>query len=501
MMKFTSLLMIIAALAGCGGSGGSSSNGGGDQRGDISDRPIDGREAEYTITVVEHIGENTFYKEVNAFEGFPMEFELIGAQTDEYFLGNFEIGNIDGCGGVRRLYDGDDSIWETVNNVPGNCTIKVEYSLTRTDLPHLIDVDITGYGASISPLHLSASQGKPAYFFLNVKDGYDASVSGCGGRRADDQYIVDSVSEDCTVNVSTSPTSDGALTISTTAMQGAVVYPESALVNMGDEVSFTIKHGAGFDTVVTGCNGELSEGVYTVQAQSSCNINVEAYPKNNAPIISVETTDDYPVILTVQTRQGEDYQYTVSEAPYVALTDDISMIQAELKRPSQSIIVSSEGCNARNADDHGDMFIYSSVHLYRTRPEYLDDNSPDEALDNLDSDCTWTLNTEPSNYKQYGKSGIAINLWSNEQIEGADMSSIAFTGTATQFIIDQPGYVLDELGTSPNCKVERRDNIVTIYHGQTLEKDYHEVEYGELPELCSAYAQMYTEDYLFPWEQ
>lgn len=496
MTKFIPLLIIFTALVGCGGSGGSESNGGGDQRGDIGDRPIDGREAEYTISVIEHIGENSFYKEVNAFEGFPMEFELSGVQTDEYYLGNFEIKRIDGCGGVRRLYDDDDYIWETVNNVPGNCTIKVEYSLTRTDLPHLITVTSNGYGASIKPLSLSVKDGDPAYFFLDVQEGYRSTVSGCDGRRDGNQFIVDNVNDHCSVNVSTEPTSGDALMITTSVTAGVRISPDSAEALPGDLIQLRVSSGFGFETTVTGCNGTLSDGIYEFVATNSCAVNAEAYPVQSVPIIYIETTDNEPVNLEIQTLVDGEYSHTVSNISEVALLDTITSIGAELTRPNQSIIAASSGCQLSDYASN----IVQEGRVYLSRGEDLDPMYLGGELDRVQTDCTWTLATEHSEYRKFGLATLDVQLLNNDGYDGYIEKKIAYAGTASQFTVDIEDYSFAEASGADECAVDRNGEVLTSYHGQNYVRGIMDVEYGEMPELCTAGALMHSNDYVDPRE-
>ena len=498
MMKLNVFIVTAMILAGCGGGGSSSgSTGGGSERGDISDRPYDASEAEYTIVVIEHMGEETFYQEVSAYKGFPMEFDLWGVQTEEYFWDNFELSDIEGCGGVRRMVEDQNNGWETIHNVPGDCTVTVQYKSTFKDLPHLVQINNQGYGATIQPKLVSVAHGEPAYFSIRMKDGYETSVSGCEGYREGGQFIIDSVNEDCSVTAITKPLmANNTVLITTSAMTGSRITPESAEVNIGDVVKLEVSSGFGFDVNVTGCNGALSEGVYEFTASTSCAVNVEAYPEQDVPIITIESSDGEPLNIEIQTLIGGTYGDIATEVPEVALLESINWISTSLAKPNKSIITSSSGCQMT---DYGSNIVQGgSVSL--SRGEDFDPMLRGGELDRVQTDCTWAITTEPTEFRQFGLSTLWGNQVNNEASDTFREDKVAFNGTATQFIIDVPGYKIDKLSEFEGCPAEQTGNVVTIYHGQQFYKSPYEVGFDELPELCPVQVDLLSNDYVDPWE-
>ena len=477
MMKFIPLLMIIAVLVGCDGSGSNGGGGstGGNERGNVDERPHNPSEADYMISIIEYAAEDVLRSEVRAYRGFPMEFFLMGTYTD----GDYEIKSAEGCGGVRRVEEAD-YYWETINNVPGNCTVEIHYESTQTDLPHLVRVDSSGYGATIEPSLLSVPDGEPAHIFIDAQDGYSVSMSGCGGQQLDDRYLINSVGEDCTVHATVTPTSGQQVAITTSATLGARIQPESAIVNAGDTVRFNIQSGFGFESTVTGCDGVLAEGVYEFTASSDCAINVEAQPVQDVPIVSVETTQGEPVVLKVYLSGDEPSVY--NSVPEMAVLENVEGFYVEQRRPNSSIITSFNGCSE---DNYGGLQnIYSGVSIF-----------PGE------SDCTLTLTTEPSSYTQFGRSyqyydpaddTFKIEPYTNEQM--------AFTGTASQFSLAEidPEFKVAEVTGHYLCDVQRNGDIVTLNHPQQILSLAPEL-YG-IPELCWSSVYLQPKDYVDPWD-
>ncbi|WP_049722405.1 hypothetical protein [Gilvimarinus polysaccharolyticus] len=495
MMKFVPLIITSVFLVGCGSGSGSTNSGGsggGSERGDINDRPFAASDSDYTISIIEYKGEDVFRTEMLAFSGFPMEIYLLGAQSLDYEF--FEIQSAEGCGGVRRLNPEDDSGWETINNVPGNCTVTVNYQSTlKTDFPHLVNTEVSGYGASVSPALLSVPDGGQAHLFLNIQDGYEAVMSGCGGQMLTDRYVIDSVGEDCTVHTTVTPISSQLVSITTSAMPGARIKPEVANVNAGDIVRFSIDEGVGFEVTAAGCGGTLIDGIYQFTAAADCTVSVESYPEQDVPIIFIEATGGESVMVEVQVNNDDDYSYVRSVVPEVALLDNISFVRAQLKRPNKAIISSATGCYF---NEESLSYIYAGLELYRKGDELIVGEGPEEALDQIETDCTWTLSTEPSSYRKFGISKLDVQLLNNEGYDGYQDEKFAFNGTASQFIVDEAGYEFYGVSGPGDCTAERTESVVTVYHGQNYFKDVNDVEYGELPELCTAGVLMHSNDYV-----
>ena len=478
MMKSIPLLMIIAVLVGCGGSGSNEGGGssGGNERGNVDERPHNPSEADYMISIIEYAAEDVLRSEVRAYRGFPMEFNLMGSYTD----GDYEIKSAEGCGGVRRVDEEADYYWETINNVPGNCTVEIHYESTQTGLPHLVRVDSAGYGATIEPSLLSVPDGEPAHIFIDAQDGYYVSMSGCGGQQLDDRYLINSVGDDCTVHATVTPTSGQQVSITTSATLGARIQPELAIVNAGDTVRFNIQSGFGFESTVTGCDGVLSDDVYEFTASSDCAVNVDAHPLKDVPIVSVETTQGEPVVLKVYLSGDEPSVY--NSAPEMAVLDNVEGLYVELQRPNSSIITSFNGCSE---DNYGGLQnIYSGVSIFPG-----------------DSDCTLTLTTEPSSYTQFGYASQSYYPAKSEfEIEEHTEEQLAFTGTASQFSLAgiNDGLEVEELNGHYLCKIERNGDIVTLYHLQRPLSS-PEDQYG-IPGLCWSTIDLRPEDYVDPWD-
>lgn len=500
-MKTLLMTLLTLTLVGCGSgsnSGSVSSNNTG-KRGNIEDRPSSVRGTpDYTITIIEFIGDEAYRSHVGAFDGFPMEF-FMEAQIGNY-SDRFELSSAEGCGGVRRLYAGDDWAWETIKNVPGDCTVTVHYEPVQTGLPYLVQVDTTGYGASIKPANLSVPPGEPAYFFLDVMDGYEINVSGCNGQRLDDRYVIASVGESCKIHASVTAVSGQTVSITTSATMGARIKPAEANVNLGDLVRFDIETGFGFEATVTGCDGTLTDGSYVFNATTSCSVSVEAYPEQDVPIVHIETTRNEEATINIgylrvkEYDHEDDYAIATTTIPEVALLDSVTQISAKLAHPNRSIITSTHGCNV---DRHSSALFAAEVSLYRTQDTGDDNLLFDQALDLIHTDCTLTLTTEPSSYIEFGDAVLVTTMFNNEtsRPEGYDIIKLAYTGTATQFnLIDEPGYVFDLLEPTRGCIVERQDDVITLYHGQKHFRESPLPDPGPNLALCSAFLDLAPED-------
>lgn len=465
-MKISKALLAISAIALAGCGSGSSSSGGGTggstdvQRGDIEDRPISISESDREMTIIEVIGDSIMKQTIPAYRGFPMEFILDGI-TDE----RFELTEIDGCEGVRPMDPGAPLInqYETVHNVPGDCTVTAIYSLAN-DTPNLISVELEGYGTLITPMYLSVPTGESAYFFVARETDYDLDITGCNGILNGETYVIESVTEDCNITAESTPTSAEQVLITTSVTAGARIEPSIATVNSGDQVIFDIDSGYGFSVEVTGCDGIFSEGKYHFTASDDCTIDVVALPVSDNPILSIEATHNEPVYLQIVDENGQDNPFHTT-IPYVVLKDSIESIDVQLEKPSESILYSADGCH--RDPYHNDLIHDGKIYLY-------------DELPLVQNDCTLTLETRVSDYKPVGIASLFKSYTDTREID--EVTKIAFVGTASQFTIDELNKSVDGLSGYYLCDYRLDGNLVTVYHNQTYTK-WNSPDSG-LSELC-----------------
>ncbi|UTF61215.1 hypothetical protein [Gilvimarinus sp. DA14] len=467
-MKISKALLAISAitLAGCGSGSGSSggdtgeSNGG--QRGNIEDRPISISESDREMTIIEIVGDSIMKQTIPAYRGFPMEFTLNGL-VDE----RFELTDIEGCGGVRSMNPDAPLVsqYETVHNVPGDCTVTATYSLA-SETPHLISVDLEGYGTSISPMDLSVPSGESAYLFVSREPGYDLNITGCNGLLNEDTYVIESVTENCKITAESTPTSAEQVIITTSATAGARIEPSIATVNSGDQVAFDIESGYGFTAEVTGCDGTFSEGSYQFTATGDCTINVVSLPDSDNPILTIETSNNEPVFLKIVDENGWENP-VLTTIPHVVLRKSIESMDIQLVKPSGSILYSADGCH--RDPYHNEIIHDGIINLY-------------DELPLIQNDCALTLETRVSDYTPVGTA--SLSKFFTETMENEEITKIAFVGTASQFTIDEPNKSVDELNGHYLCEYRRDGNLVTVYHNQTY-TNWNSPNAG-LSELCWA---------------
>ncbi|WP_020208907.1 hypothetical protein [Gilvimarinus chinensis] len=465
-MKISKALLAISAitLAGCGSGSGSSGGdtGGstGDQRGNIEDRPISISESDRDMTIIEIVGDSIMEQTIPAYRGFPMEFTLNGL-VDE----RFELTDIEGCGGVRSMNPGAPLVsqYETVHNVPGDCTVTATYSLA-SETPHLISVDLEGYGTTISPMDLSVPSGESAYLFVSREPGYDLNITGCNGLLNEDTYVIESATENCKITAESTPTSAEQVIITTSATAGARIEPSTATVNSGDQVIFDIESGYGFTTKVTGCDGTVSEGSYKFTATGDCTIDVVSLPDSDNPILTIETSNNEPVFLQIVDENGRENP-VFTTIPHVVLRESIESMNIQLEKPSGSILYSADGCH--RDPYHNDIIHDGIIYLY-------------DELPLVQNDCTLTFETRVSDYMPVGTA--SLSKFFTDTMENEEISKIAFVGSASQFAIDEPSMSVVELNGHYLCEYRRDGNLVTVYHNQTYTK--WNTPSSELSELC-----------------
>ncbi|WP_299004345.1 hypothetical protein [uncultured Shewanella sp.] len=183
-----------------------------------------------------------------------------------------------GCGGGS-----DDS---------NNTTITDNDLDTEITSPKYTVSTTTTAGGQIAPTSLDTDGKVPAVFTITQDDGFEIEqISGCGGVLNDNTYTIDTVSNDCAVNVIFT---EMLYTVSTVANAGGSISP-STLHTKGDEPAvFTITQNDGFEIEqVSGCAGVLSDNTYTIDTISNdCEVNVafaKLFPNDDdAPTVIVE---------------------------------------------------------------------------------------------------------------------------------------------------------------------------------------------------------------------
>lgn len=108
--------------------------------------------------------------------------------------------NVAGCGGTLN-----GNIYTTAA-VTGNCTVSASFTLNQ----YLISTAVSAGEGTASPTEQTISHGDSAVITLMPGSGYGiGSATGCGGTLTGNQYSISAASQDCSVNVTFTPTSGG----------------------------------------------------------------------------------------------------------------------------------------------------------------------------------------------------------------------------------------------------------------------------------------------------
>lgn len=476
MIKLSVALLLLVSLAGCGSGSGSSSNGGssdGGERGDITDRPISSSDRDFVVTVVQYVGDTVIQTPVAAFQGFPIEF-FVGGHGEDFLLES-----IQGCGGVRKLYEDDpndefshlaEKQYETINNVSSNCTVTAKYKSTLA-APLLISVDLSGYGVSITPETLSVTQGQDASFFVDIRAGYTLDISGCSGTLINDVYRIANASESCSILADVLPTSGQVVQIDTVTSEGTAVEPSSVSVNAGEVIEFQIESGFGFNPFVSGCEGIFVNGVYQVIAQSDCTVSVDANTTNDS-VVTIESNE--PVYIELYDKNFQEIGS--STVPLIAVSDEVEYIDVRLKRPSTNIITSANGCTTRDIGPLEARAITSGV------------VSLSREYESLTAGCTLTLETEFSEFKPFNDAKLSFV---GAHYQGEEVVAPVYYGTASQHNLDVEGFEVAEaltLTANNECRIDLRGSFATVYHPQRYLVSSHD-------QLCPLIVDLQPEGY------
>ena len=166
----------------------------------------------------------------------------------------YHISSISGCNGTLS---GNSY---AVNNVQRDCKINLHTEQTT----YQITSEIEGIG-SISPANLTISQGDNATFEVNAGSGYHiSSISGCNGTLSGNSYAVNSVQQDCKINLHTEQTTYQI----TSEVEGlGSISPVSLTVDHGESATFRVNAASGYHiSSVLGCHGKLSGLDYIVSS-------------------------------------------------------------------------------------------------------------------------------------------------------------------------------------------------------------------------------------------
>lgn len=282
--------VVAMCMTGCGGgsSGGSSSSSGG------------GAPVGQSITVNVQDGDLTWSYQAVKGERFQYALDAANAAVD--------VKSISGCGlsdgsitydllGQRQL------AWVASEN----CSLEINYDHSEAK-GSFVDVVLEGYGSALGDWGVDlvyVEHGMSLSIPLGLKEGYQASGSGCGGNVVDGKFVTDTVVDDCTVHLFVSPVDAGsAVTIDVSYSEPSPLRGREQLRVVGSN-SFELDTGnlLGHVPVVSGtCETDwlfehqgIPDGIIEVFApRDGCQIHFDYKPVSDATLVAyVEPSDAF----------------------------------------------------------------------------------------------------------------------------------------------------------------------------------------------------------------
>lgn len=272
--------LIAAALVGCGG-GGSSNSGGGSSS--SSSTPST---TPFKITITD--GQNLRVLSAPRGQQFTYQLDINNSGLD--------ITEVSGCGlntaSVQTRIGGYTYLGWTPT---ADCDVTIKYHEPLAT-GKFVSLQVSGYGSALSTIEIGniyVPNSKPLNIPLELSPGYAATGFGCDGRIERGAYIVDAVSENCSVDIQVAPEigqkshsvqvnfsgepggKSGSVTYDVIA--GSVFYPDLGIAS-------------GFEPVVAStCESWATQSFI---AKSDCTINVSVKLKDGYSIIAYAGDND-----------------------------------------------------------------------------------------------------------------------------------------------------------------------------------------------------------------
>ena len=276
----------VVLLTACGG--GSDSNDG--------EIPYYER-AEYTVSIVDNLG--------NSQDVLLTETEVYSFPID--IPDNYAIQSVEGCGGSIQ---GED-VYQTAP-LTGHCEVVITF---ESLLPpaYIVDANVSGYGGSVVPHSVSVLEGESTTFFVEKKDGYNVSASGCSANMDNGLLNIESVDGDCTLDVQFSPTNSEVSQINVVSTGGGDISPTHALVNSGESIEFTVTSLYGFGASVDGCGGTLEDELFTIdEVDGDCTINATFDLLNqNDSVVNLTKSSGLSLHLSISLLEGPSWKLSL----------------------------------------------------------------------------------------------------------------------------------------------------------------------------------------------
>ncbi len=174
------------------------------------------------------------------------------------------IASVEGCGGSLS---GNTF---TTGAIKADCSVTASFS-ADTSLSHIVTAS-AGPGGTITPSgQIRVNDGNTRTFTVAADTGYRVlSVEGCGGALSGSTFTTGAIKADCSVTAAFEKLS---FTVTASAGQGGRIIPESASVNKGTVVAFTLTPDPGYRiSSVSGCGGSLAGSVYAAVITADCTV-------------------------------------------------------------------------------------------------------------------------------------------------------------------------------------------------------------------------------------
>ncbi len=163
----------------------------------------------------------------------------------------YEIKEVTGCGGTLSFTT------YTTTPVTSGCHITARFRRKH----HEVNTD-ADTGGTIDPQRQTVSHGEVARFTVTPDSGYEIEeVTGCDGSLSNGTYTTGPVTTGCAVFASFRRKR---YAVTTHAETGGDIIPANITVEHGMAAEFRLRSDEGYHlSTVTGCDGSLSNGVYT----------------------------------------------------------------------------------------------------------------------------------------------------------------------------------------------------------------------------------------------
>lgn len=213
------------------------------------------------------------------------------------------VDNVTGCGGTLsgNTY--------TTGAITAACDVQASFKAAQ----YQVTASATE-GGSISPNEQAATHGQQVSFSVTANEGFALeSVSGCGGVLTDSRFITAEITQSCHVSASFVAKQ---YEISATASKGGSISPAEQQVVHGKAVSFQVSADTGYSLVeVTGCNGVLSDDIYTVNnVTGACNVHA-SFSLNHYEVTAVSSTGGALSPASQRIAHGQQATFAVAAEP------------------------------------------------------------------------------------------------------------------------------------------------------------------------------------------